>query len=45
MRRRFRRLVPIAINAWENNQLYFVDNIFQTTSTAFSNYNSKADAA
>jgi len=40
LRERFRRLVPIAINAWENNTLYFLDNVFQTTSTAFSNYNS-----
>ncbi|HYR86049.1 MAG TPA: carboxypeptidase regulatory-like domain-containing protein [Terriglobia bacterium] len=37
---RFRRLVPIAINTWENNTLYFLDNVFQTTSTAFSNYHS-----
>lgn len=40
LRARFRRLVPIAINAWENNTLYFLDNVFQTTSTAFSNYHS-----
>ena len=40
VRERFRRLVPLAINAWENNTLYFLDNVFQTTSTAFSNYHS-----
>src|SRR5215475_3803911 len=40
LRERFRRLVPIAINQWENNTLYFLDNVFQTTSTAFSNYHS-----
>ena len=40
LRTRFRRLVPYAINVWENNALYLVDNIFQTTSSAFSNYNS-----
>ena len=40
LRPRFRRLVPYAINVWENNALYLLDNIFQTTSTAFSNYNS-----
>ncbi len=40
LRARFRRLVPIAINYWENNTLYFLDNVFQTTSTAFSNYHS-----
>jgi hypothetical protein len=39
LRPRFRRLVPYAINIWENNALYLVDNIFQTTSSAFSNYN------
>jgi len=39
IRPRLRRLVPYAINVWENNALYFVDNIFQTTSGAFSNYN------
>lgn len=39
LRPRFRRLVPYAINIWENNALYFVDNIFQTTSSAFSTYN------
>ncbi len=40
LRERFRRLVPVAINLWENNTLYFLDNVFQTTSTAFSNYHS-----
>ena len=40
LRQRFRRLVPYAINVWENNTLYLLDNIFQTTSSAFSNYNS-----
>jgi Carboxypeptidase regulatory-like domain/TonB-dependent Receptor Plug Domain/TonB dependent receptor len=40
LRSRFRRLVPYAINVWENNALYLLDNVFQTTSTAFSNYNS-----
>lgn len=40
IRPRFRRLVPYAINVWENNALYLLDNIFQTTATAFSNYNS-----
>jgi len=40
LRPRFRRLVPYAINVWENNALYLLDNVFQTTSTAFSNYNS-----
>ena len=40
LRPRFRRLIPYAINIWENNALYLLDNIFQTTSTAFSNYNS-----
>jgi len=40
LRARFRRLVPYAINVWENNALYLLDNIFQTTSNAFSNYNS-----
>jgi hypothetical protein len=39
LRTRFRRLVPIAINVWENNALYLLDNVFQTTSSAFSNYN------
>ncbi len=40
LRARFRRLVPYAINVWENNALYLLDNVFQTTSSAFSNYNS-----
>ncbi len=40
LRARFRRLVPYAINVWENNALYLLDNVFDTTSTAFSNYNS-----
>ncbi len=40
LRSRFRRLVPYAINVWENNALYLLDNVFQTTSSAFSNYNS-----
>ncbi len=40
LRPRFRRLVPYAINVWENNALYLLDNVFQTTSSAFSNYNS-----
>ncbi len=40
LRSRFRRLVPYAINTWENNALYLLDNVFDTTSTAFSNYNS-----
>ena len=40
LRTRFRRLVPLAINVWENNALYLLDNVFQTTSSAFSNYNS-----
>lgn len=39
VRPRLRRLVPYAINTWENNAFYLVDNIFQTTSSAFSNYN------
>jgi hypothetical protein len=39
LRPRFRRLVPYAINVWENNALYLLDNVFQTTSSAFSNYN------
>jgi carboxypeptidase family protein len=39
LRPRLRRLVPYAINIWENNAFYLVDNIFQTTSSAFSNYN------
>ncbi len=39
VRPRLRRLVPYAINKWENNAFYLVDNIFQTTSSAFSNYN------
>ena len=39
LRARFRRLVPYGINIWENNALYLLDNVFQTTSTAFSNYN------
>ena len=40
LRARFRRLVPYGINIWENNALYLLDNVFQTTSGAFSNYNS-----
>jgi hypothetical protein len=39
LRSRFRRLVPLAINVWENNALYLLDNVFETTSSAFSNYN------
>jgi hypothetical protein len=39
LRPRFRRLVPYGINVWENNALYLLDNVFDTTSNAFSNYN------
>jgi len=39
LRPRFRRIVPYAVNTWENNTLYLIDNMFTTTSNAFSTYN------
>jgi hypothetical protein len=39
LRPRFRRIVPYAVNTFENNTLYLIDNMFTTTSNAFSTYN------